>query len=144
LPRIFDKSFLLTFHQLNTSLSAATQLPVQSRASLTWLLSVPFTLDWIFTSSFEILFSVLYRNKDTIPHAIQEISDNSGIVSDLSDIFQNSLVLVLYDAHKYPYSYLPTANWTPLLITFLTFYGTTTRFFTQINQQSLEKKEDHL
>jgi hypothetical protein len=28
----------------------------------------------------------LYPNKDTIPHAIQEISDNSGIVSDLSDI----------------------------------------------------------
>jgi len=61
-------------------------------------------------SSFEILFSVSYRNKDTMPHAIQEISDNSGIVSDLSDIFQNSRVLALYDAHKYPYRYLPTAN----------------------------------
>jgi hypothetical protein len=65
------------------------------------------------------LFSVLYRNKDTIPHAIQEISDSSGIVSDLSDIFQNSRLLALYDAHIYPYRYLPTANLTPLVVTTL-------------------------
>jgi hypothetical protein len=61
----------------------------------------------------------LYRSRDTILHSIQGISDKLGIVSALVSIFQNWRVLSLYDAHKYPYKYLPTANLTPLLVTAL-------------------------
>ena len=73
----------------------------------------------IHTSNFSILFSILFRNKDTILHSIRGISDKPGNVSVPVSIFQNWRVLSLYDAHKYPYKYLPTANLTPLLVTAL-------------------------
>jgi hypothetical protein len=75
--------------------------------------------NWIYTSNFVILFSIWYRNKDTILHSIQGIAHKPGIVFVPVSIFQNWRDLSLYDAHKYPYKYLPTANLTPLLVTAL-------------------------
>jgi hypothetical protein len=51
-----------------------------------------------------------FLKKKSANDELLSLSDSSGIVSDLSNIFQNSRLLALYDEQIYPYRYLPTAN----------------------------------
>jgi hypothetical protein len=81
------------------------------------LFSVPFILDLDLYFQFRDLVLNLVPQHGHHPNSIQEISDKPGTVSALVSIFQNWRDLVLYDAHKYPYKYLPIFNLTPSVVT---------------------------